>query len=852
MAFGLVLLGWLAVFLLVTSMTIAAADVPAQGGGKAAGLLRPLTWLGSLAGNYLLFLVLHAVTRGGWDFLRTLRRMAEGRLSYQQLNFIYVILLLWVPLAGIMGVYLRSLLCSVLRVEKGYMSAPSRRRRKVLLLLSGSTLGMLLLGAIWFSSNGIRHLHINEICDRSISNVSDGAYVEFYNDGSLPCTLREMYLSDNQNNLKKYEIPVCTVPAGQWLAVPMGEVGFTFSKSGGATLYLSDRYGSVIDSVVTGSRRKGNYTYGLGADGVTWAFMLPTPGAANREGTLVEKPLFSHAAGYYNSEFTLTLTPNESNPDVEIHYTTDGSTPNADSPLYTEPIRVVDRSDQPNRWRAVKNIVYDWENWNLSDENVRKAFVVRAVAIDGDGTLGEEACATYLVGEKLRPDRAVISLVTDEKGLFGPDGMYVTGTKYEAWYHGDQKGDRPTANFDIHGWEQPVNIEYFADGGALTFAQTGGLRVQGGSTRWLPLKRFSVFARKEYAGRKVFDKPVFPGKATHSVGLRDGFCNAFSMALLPDRDFAVQLSVPVTVYLNGEFWYDTYMQERYNNTYFQQTFGVKETEFLKTGITDEILTYINHHDLSDQASYEGFDKIIDIQSYIDYICANVYLGNTDYSDWANVAIWRTTTKENDGFGDGRWRWCLYDMDLQTAGCRQNYGLTDITDAQLDTFNIVCDWDPPVNKREIYSALKANAGWRRQFVLTFMDLVNTDFAVENVTPLLEAWGEDISYDEYFFRDRPDNMIGFLAKEFDLRGSVQTLTLTVNDESAGTVQVNTAVPKLTDGTWTGRYFTDYPVTLTARPSPGYRFVSWEGANGGSEPTTEINMNGGVRIHAVFAKE
>ena len=134
----------------------------------------------------------------------------------------------------------------------------------------------------------------------------------------------------------------------------------------------------------------------------------------------------------------------------------------------------------------------------------------------------------------------------------------------------------------------------------------------------------------------------------------------------------------------------------------------------------------------------------------------------------------------------------------------------------------------------------------------MDIVNTDFTVERMTELLREWGEDISFHEYFFRDRAQNMEVFLAEELGLKGKVQPLTVTVSDPEGGTVTVNTCRPDLSGGTWTGRYFTDYPVTVTAQPSPGYVFKGWTGDDQSTDQTIEINLNGGAALHAVFEKE
>ena len=120
----------------------------------------------------------------------------------------------------------------------------------------------------------------------------------------------------------------------------------------------------------------------------------------------------------------------------------------------------------------------------------------------------------------------------------------------------------------------------------------------------------------------------------------------------------------------------------------------------------------------------------------------------------------------------------------------------------------------------------------------------------MSSLLERFGEDISWHDYFFRDRPDNMIQFTAKEFGISNTTGELTVTTDTPKAGSVRVNTSVIDLEGGSWTGRYFKEYPVTLTALPNPGYRFAGW--SDGNTEPTTEIKINGGVKINAIFEKE
>ena len=87
---------------------------------------------------------------------------------------------------------------------------------------------------------------------------------------------------------------------------------------------------------------------------------------------------------------------------------------------------------------------------------------------------------------------------------------------------------------------------------------------------------------------------------------------------------------------------------------------------------------------------------------------------------------------------------------------------------------------------------------------------------------------------------------------MTGTLQTLTLKTNDPAGGYIQLNTITPDMTDGTWIGQYYTDYPVMVTAVANSGYEFVGWEGTDNTSKATQEVTLNeGGVTLNAIFEK-
>ena len=63
----------------------------------------------------------------------------------------------------------------------------------------------------------------------------------------------------------------------------------------------------------------------------------------------------------------------------------------------------------------------------------------------------------------------------------------------------------------------------------------------------------------------------------------------------------------------------------------------------------------------------------------------------------------------------------------------------------------------------------------------------------------------------------------------------------------------IPELENGAWSGQYFVDYPVRVTAKANPGYRFVGWTGDVEGYEESMDVPVREeGVYVMAVFEKE
>lgn len=567
-------------------------------------------------------------------------------------------------------------------------------------------------------------------------------------------------------------------------------------------------------------------------------------------------PEASHPGGYYSDSFLLKL---DAPANGKIYYTTDGSTPTAKSELYQDGIFLQNRSGEANHYTAYQNVMVNWKEYTPDPSPVRKGTVVRAIYINNWGVSSEVLNQTYFIGIPQPKEGYTISLIFEEDALFGEDGIYVTGREYDNWYRsGSTSLPAPEPNFNKR-LEVPVTAQILKAGSEV-MNQPVSLRLQGNSKRGWIKKRFILESSAALSGSNLFPVALFPDTFTHSVMTKDSITDAFVFDLVSDRNVSLQQSVPVQLYLNGEYLYSWYMLERYDNQYFRQHHGVDNVIMVKSGVVDEDVTldadaygelmyWVANTDFSDPEQWEQLNREVDLQSYMDFISINYYLCNWDFSDDKNHLMWRSLTEESAPHGDKRWRWCIYDIDALESTLSnydvKNAAEVNIFSCQLPFSNV------RVNETAFFRSLKHVEPFRRQFVLSFMDMVNNNFSPEAVEPVLKKYGQTLDWQDGYFRKRPSYAKQHLAEEFGLTGTPETVAVSIADPDMGTVQVNTSRIDLSRGRWEGQYFTDYPVTLTATANEGYEFRGWKGDANTAEDTVTIAVDGGISLEAVFAK-
>ncbi len=772
-----------------------------------------------------------------------------------------------------------------------------------------------------FTGAGVRvnadegNIVINEVCgaNRKAIKDQDGEspdWIELYNPTDHAIDLKGYRLSDDADEPNTFVFGKTRIePYGYALVFaskklhisPELHADFRLSSEGGETVCLFAPDGTLINTATLPSLEK-DVAYGRRFDGGdAWGRITPTPNQTNNIAALAEPdpyvapPMFSHESGFYDDEILLTLSVPEG---TSVYYTTDGSKPSENSTRYDAPLALSDASERDNVYSVMKNLTT--RSYFTPSEPVDKCNVVRAVAVDEEGNQSDIVTKSFFIGfdgKECCENVYVVSLVSDPNNFFDYDtGIYTTGVVFDDWRQGDEYDETinefwQPANYNQRGreWEREAEITFFSSDRQYLFAQSVGMRVHGRITRSSAQKSFNIYARDEY-GSDTLTLPLFDGvRETSSLVLRTGgndaalskLRDAFAQRLAQGRAIDTQSAIPCAVFLDGEYWGMYFIEQRYDDDYLEAQYGIdkknvilaeygklEEGEPGEYSLYTDLVSFAQKNDLSLQKNYQALSGMMDIDSLIDYFCAEIYLGNSDWP-WNNYTLWRSRETSERAFEDGRWRYMLNDMD-QTMGYDK-----ELSGYERNTIELA-------KENEIFSALLANEEFVRKFTQTFMDLCNTNFSSERAILLLDEMaamltnatvadykrvrsaGRGASYYERcvddirkFLENREEYITGYLREEFSLSAQPAELTLCVTDAAMGGIALNSIAPDLSLGEWTGKYFVDYPVVVTATPKDGYRFSHWVVENGNAMGDVQKDSlfvrisTLGTKVSAIFEK-
>ena len=564
-------------------------------------------------------------------------------------------------------------------------------------------------------------------------------------------------------------------------------------------------------------------------------------------------PAFSLPSGYYDHDIRITLR--SPHPEARLFFTLDGSIPAPDTATrYTRPLPL--SADTPT------------------------VVILRACALFPDGSLGPTVTASYFLA--LPASLPLLSLVVDPADLWDSQhGIY--------------------ANPLQHGvdWERPAVVTYIDQDHHLGFEVAAGVRLHGNKSRELDKKGLRLYFRQEY-GIGQLDYPLFPDSSVHTFDClvlhnggqdwaayqRDNWTllrNPLTDRLALELGSYATHNRPALLFINGEPWGIYYIRERLDDHFLENYHHVTQADFLEDAehpVTDSVLAgdrenweslirFLETHTLTDPEAYAYVESQVDLDNLIDYNLLQIYAGNIDWPG-RNIQQFRARVQ------GGRWHWLFWDNDHTFAADPHGHLDSNLVEMVLDEQHHA-ETDETEGEGSVETEghdtlllrkLLENSTFRTRFLTRAADLLNTTLAPDGVIAHIDGlatevapdvdyetlrwgspndWAANVEELREFARLRPDILRQHLINSLDLRGTT-SLTFTAPTSGQGSVALNGTL--LPDLPWSGTFFLDLPLTLTAAPTPGYRFIGWSDPDLPATPSLTLTPTTALTFTPLFA--
>ena len=249
-------------------------------------------------------------------------------------------------------------------------------------------------------------------------------------------------------------------------------------------------------------------------------------------------------------------------------------------------------------------------------------------------------------------------------------------------------------------------MKYYDPDQQLKFAHNVKLEIHGESLIAAPQKSFCLTLVDESGNVQGVTYPFFgPEAPTYFTSLilrndeakfthlREQVANQI---VAEATDLDIQRGKPVVLYLNGQYWGLYFLRERFDETYFEQKYGLKtealgmlevplgaeiKGSFVPTSkkskeSAEKINKLLNNVARCNRCvPYSEANMILDMENFLDYLLLEFYFANFDWP-YNNYKVWRYQSEklyliESEFVKqlDGRFRWLFFDSDVSFGAGR---------------------------------------------------------------------------------------------------------------------------------------------------------------------------------------
>lgn len=543
----------------------------------------------------------------------------------------------------------------------------------------------------------------------------------------------------------------------------------------------------------------------------------PTPGKKNGRGFFARlpKPKISFDGG----KVIITDTN-----DATLRITTNCSMPNQNSEIYNK-------------------------NTPIS---LNKTTTIKAVAFKEDYLPSFTSTNIYFVNEP-KTTLPIVAISADSNDLWGEYGIAL-----------DRNLLFPSkANASFNYFSPKININ-----------QNVKIKVHGNNSKYLPQKSFRIYSDEKF-DKSSISNIFFKSKVNKydQIVLRNGGTDWGETFLKDAYNCIISKNIPNLIsssyspalyYLNSDFMGLINLRERIDEEYISEYYNIDDdliNFYEDNGVFingdyfkyNKYLNFIKLNNFEKINDYNLIDSLVDIENFINYYLMELYSANNDWP-WKNIKIFQSNEI------DSKFRYILHDMDW-------TYNLWDYKPYQNRVKDILKDTSShlPI----ILKKFLKNEKFKKEFLKRACDLVNSIFRTENMVHILDSlanqirpyiplqqqrWDSSCVDWEYkldgmrvFLDERPkyfmENFNTYLNDDI----GTSEFTLSTFPPNSGTFKVNTIT--IDTSVWNGKYFQSLPITITAIPNFGKKFVKWSYDSLGTESTITTTLPNIYNLEAIF---
>ena len=542
-----------------------------------------------------------------------------------------------------------------------------------------------------WSADEAKTLVINELMQSNVENIMDDikefpdSWVELYNPTDETINLKDYKISNKNKEKKAWQLPDKTVEPKKYVVIYCDKEGkednrlhadFRLESGKGCQVYLF-KGKEVADSLPEALKKMPapDVAYGRVTDGADkWGYQLtPTAGKANCGKTtknILGAPVFSEKGRVTsgNGTITLTLTLPEGAPEgAYIVYTTNGSEPTADGKKYDKAL------------------------------SISKTTVVRA-KVFCDGWLSPVSTAQSYIFHPRKMTLPIFSVQTNDKYMNDKSiGLFPNNTKKEDKKTHDWR--RPV-NIEMFTTEDSESVfnqlsETRIQGGA---SRANALKsmVFYANKRFDPdHKRFQYeFFPDQKPGVTEFKSFSLRdgGNDFGDLYFRDLIIQR-TMAGHVDLDW--QAGHSAVLYINGEYMGMLNIRERSNeDNIYSNNGGLEDIDMVEIGHEqiNGVDQFIEEQKEGDDKFYNAFkafysekghtlaeyEQWMDVSEYMNMMVMNLFYGNIDFPG-NNCVFWRPNDDDTKSGLPKTWRFIVKDTDfgLGLYDRRPDYNTIDL-------------------------------------------------------------------------------------------------------------------------------------------------------------------------------